>query len=318
LRTFRFNCKQASPCVKQAMSGRGGKDLSSERMSSIDRPRNWKSDRSSFPAEPFLFVSAFSPYHSNRYGTERRIRKAPGMNRLHCVAEGFPVASDSLAIATGRARICAASVVHSLQMKTLLLSPLSGFRRARKPSQPPHPPKRIRTSGRDLPQKEQVVHGPVIVVVSAVSSFFAELSTPLSEGAGTSSVLELDVSVVGDAVSGRRVRVCRSSSAGNLRRRRHRINHDGSFLSLEICRVERRTKAVCDRIGTPVRPSPCHKRSYVNVGQGHGEFTRDLFRRAEFIQALCAWIINAWIAHFVLIRSVLGFLGVAFGAFGAH
>ena len=78
------------------------------------------------------------------------------------------------------------------------------------------PPKRIRTSGRDLPQKEQVVHGAAIVVVSAVSSFFAEVSTPLSEGAGTSSVLELDVSVVGDAVSGRRVRVCRSSSAGNL------------------------------------------------------------------------------------------------------
>ena len=115
-----------------------------------------------------------------------------------------------------RARICAASVVHSLQMKTLLLSPLSGFRRARKPSQPPHPPKRIRTSGRDLPQKEQVVHGAAIVVVSAASSFFAEVSIPLSEGAGTSSVLELDVSVVGDAVSGRRVRVCRSSSAGNL------------------------------------------------------------------------------------------------------
>src|SRR5215468_11157956 len=84
-------------------------------------------------------------------------------------------------------------------MKTLLLSPLSGFRRARKPSQPPHPPKRMRTSGRDLPQKEQVVHGAAIVVVSAVSSF-----------------LELDVSVVGDAVSGRRVRVWRSSSAGNL------------------------------------------------------------------------------------------------------
>ena len=102
-----------------------------------------------------------------------------------------------------------------MQMKTLLLSPLSGFRRARKPSQPPHPPKRIRTSGRDLPQKEQVVHGTAIVVVSAVSSFFAEVSTP-REGAGTSSVLELDVSVVGDAVSGRRVRVGRSSSAGNL------------------------------------------------------------------------------------------------------
>src|SRR5262249_55396522 len=123
-------------------------------------------------------------------------RALPAEPFVHCVAEGFPVASDSLAIATDRARICAASVVHSLQMKTFLLPPFSGFRRPQNPSHPPPPPKRIRTSGRDLPQKEQVVHGAAIVVASAVSSFFAEVSTP-SEGAGTSSVLELDVCVVG-------------------------------------------------------------------------------------------------------------------------
>jgi hypothetical protein len=30
---------------------------------------------------------------------------------------------------------------------------------------------------------------------------------------------------------------------------------------------------VCDRISTKVKLSPCQKRSYVNVGQGHGNLS---------------------------------------------
>jgi hypothetical protein len=38
-----------------------------------------------------------------------------------------------------------------------------------------------------------------------------------------------------------------------------------------------RINVVCDRISTPVKLSPCQKRSYVDVGQEHGEFTGTSF-----------------------------------------
>jgi hypothetical protein len=63
------------------------------------------------------------------------------------------------------AKICAASATHSSQMKTLLLSPVCGPRRARNPSQPPQPPMRVRTSCRALPQNEHLLHGALVGLV---------------------------------------------------------------------------------------------------------------------------------------------------------
>jgi hypothetical protein len=114
-----------------------------------------------------------------------------------------------MSVPTVPVTIRAVSAMHSLQMKALLLSPLSGLRRARNPSQPPQPPKRIRTSGADLPQNEQGPHGvevrsEVADVLSAAEPFSAaELGVPI----GIS---------VGNTASRSRGRACRSSSVGNL------------------------------------------------------------------------------------------------------
>src|SRR5271170_5563381 len=88
--------------------------------------------------------------------------------------EKFQVSGDSVAVPKLSAKCCAATVAHSSQMKTLLLS---GPRLARKASQPPQPPTRDRTSCRDFPQNEQVLHGTAARVIWEVPSISGEAST---------------------------------------------------------------------------------------------------------------------------------------------
>ena len=103
------------------------------------------------------------PDRSKHSETCVRLSGSSGLIRT----EKFQVSADSAAVPKLSAKCCAANVAHSSQMKTLLLS---GPRLERKASQPPQPPMRDRTSCRDLPQNEHVLHGSTLRVTSEISS----------------------------------------------------------------------------------------------------------------------------------------------------